>query len=112
MGEPKLPNAFADRSPEETKELLLSMYAAMSPERYAEQMRTDRETAVQYGQEKEREQHVCRLLASGMPVEEIAVVLCLRKEAVQVIEHNHAATTIPEYTKTLKERRKRRAAKV
>lgn len=103
-------SSFAERTPAETKEMLLSMYSAMSPERFAEQLRIDRDMAVNYGQEKEREELVCRLLASGMPAEEIAVVLCLRSGAVRLIEQNNAKTKIPKYEKKLKERRKRREA--
>ena len=66
------------------------------------------ELAQQNGMEKEREEIVCRLLASGMTVEEIVVVLCIRKETISIIEHNNNSIKIPEYAKKLKERRRRR----
>ena len=57
---------------------------------------------------KEREELVCRLLASGMPVDEISLILKIRKEEISEIEHNNAAVKIPEYAAKLKARRKGR----
>ncbi len=57
---------------------------------------------------KEREELVCRLLASGMPVDEISLILKIRKEEISEIEHNNAAIKIPEYAAKLKARRKGR----
>ena len=54
----------------------------------------------------ERTESVCRLLASGMSVDEVIVVLCLRRDEVEAIAYSNS-TKIAKYTKTLKERRKR-----
>lgn len=99
---------MTNKTPNDAKEVLLNLYAAMTPEQLTKHMRHERDTAMQHGRETEREELVCRLLASGMPVEEVAVVLCLRIEAVRVIRQNNAAILIPQYEKKLKERRKRR----
>lgn len=112
MNESELVKSMTDKTPSETKEMLLNLLAAMTPERFTEHMNNTREMAVKYGQEAEREELVCRLLASGMPVEEIAVLLCLRTDAVRIIQQNNAAILIPEYEKKLKERRKRRSENI
>jgi len=54
----------------------------------------------------ERTESVCRLLASGMSVEEVVVLLCLRRDEVDLIVHENGEK-IKKYTKTLKERKKR-----
>lgn len=54
----------------------------------------------------ERAESVCRLLASGMSVEEIVVVLCLRRDEVEAIAKSNGSK-ITKYAKTLKERKKR-----
>ena len=92
----------------ESKELYEKLLSNMSVERFNEHMNNIREQAIQTGRDKEREELVCRLLASGMPADEVAVVLSLRADAVRIIENNNAAILLPEYVKKLKERRKRR----
>ena len=101
-------NSVKDKTPSEVKKDYISLYSAMTPERFFEHINNQRDMAIIHGQEKEREEIVCRLLASGMSAEEIAVVLCIRAENVRIIESNNAAIKIPEYAKKLKERRKRR----
>lgn len=108
MNENNIFDAAAGKTQTEAKEILLNLFFSMTPERFSEHMENMREMARQSGQDNEREELVCRLLASGMPVEEISVVLCLRADAVRIIEQNNAATKIPDYTKKLNERRKRR----
>lgn len=54
----------------------------------------------------ERTESVCRLLASGMSMEEVVVILCLRRDEVERIVHENG-DKIAQYTKTLKERKKR-----
>jgi hypothetical protein len=71
-------------------------------------LETNERAARQSGQEREREEIVCRLLASDMPVEEISVILKIRKEEIQMIQSNNAAIKIPEYAKKLKARRRSR----
>ena len=96
------------KTPSEAKQQVMYLYSAMSTERFFKHMRNMEEMARQSGREKEQEETVCRLLASGMSVEEITVILCVRAETVRLIERNNAATAIPEYTKKLKERQRRR----
>jgi hypothetical protein len=57
---------------------------------------------------KEREELVCRLLASGIPVEELSLILKIRKDEITMIEQNNADEKIPEYAAKLKARRKGR----
>ncbi len=54
----------------------------------------------------ERTESVCRLLASGMSIEEVIVVLCLRRDEVEEIANSNG-DKINKYAKTLKERKKR-----
>ena len=101
-------NAVNAKTPSEVKAKIIDLFSSMPPDKFIEHMKDTRSMAMESGREREREEIVCRLLASGMTVEEIAVILCIRTEAVRIIEHNNATTTIPEYAKKLKERRKRR----
>lgn len=98
----------AGKMRDETRETYIKLLSVMTPERFVEHMKNTQDMAWRAGQEREREELVCRLLASGMPVEEISVVLCLRADAVRIIEQNNAAIKIPDYAKKLKNRRKRR----
>jgi hypothetical protein len=56
-----------------------------------------------------RNEMVCRLLASSMPIDEISLILKIRKEDIRLIEHENADKTIPGYAKALKARRAGRA---
>jgi len=64
--------------------------------------------AKQYAQENEREEVVCRLLASGMSVDEISLRLKIRADEIRIIESNNAKTAIPEYKRTYNARVKSR----
>ena len=54
----------------------------------------------------ERTESVCRLLASEMNIDEVVVLLCLRRDDVEAIKKNNNEK-IAKYAKTLKERQKR-----
>jgi DNA-binding NarL/FixJ family response regulator len=71
-------------------------------------LETNERLSRQSAQEKEREELVCRLLASGMPVDEVSLILKIRKEEISMIENNNAAVRIPDYAKKLAARRKSR----
>ena len=70
-------------------------------------LETTKRFAEQNAREDEREEIVCRLLASGMPVEEISLLLKIRVEEIQMIGRNNAKIKIPEYTRTFKARAKK-----
>ena len=72
---------------------------------------SDIQIATSNGREDEREELVCRLLASGMPVEEISIVINLSKREVDMIQKNNANNKIPAYEKKLKLRRERHLKK-
>lgn len=65
------------------------------------------DAGIDKGRELEQEEIVCRLLASGMPAEEISVVIKIRIEDVRIIEGNNSKV-IADYAKKLKARRKYR----
>ena len=80
------------------------------PKAFVERMlETNGRLARESAQEKEREEIVCRLIASGMGVEEISLRLKIRADEIRIIESNNAKTTIPEYSRTYKARVKSRA---
>jgi len=62
-----------------------------------------------HGQEAERREIVCRLLASGMPADEISVILELRVAEILEIETTYGDEKIPDYAIKLAARRKSRA---
>ena len=74
-------------------------------------LETNERLARQSAHEKEREEIVCRLLASDMTVDDISLILKIRADEIRIIESNNAKTTIPEYTRTYKARVKSRAKK-
>ena len=88
------------------------LYAAMPPERFVEHINNLLTTAKENGRDQEREEIVCRLLANGMTVDEIAVVLCVKKEFISIIEYNNSSVKIPDYAKKLSVRRRRRKTHV
>lgn len=71
-------------------------------------MDIEKRASQEYGKAQEREELVCRLLASDMPVEEISLILKIRVEEIRIIESNNARIKIPDYAKKLKARRKSR----
>ena len=101
-------NSMTEKTPSGAKDALLKLYSGMPPERLFEHTWNIQSVAQKSGQAREREEIVCRLLASDMTVEDIACILCIRAEAIRIIEHNNATTKIPKYAKSLKERRRRR----
>ena len=101
-------NSISGRTPSDAKETFLKLFSSMPPERLCEHIGNLQNMAQRNGQAKEREEMVCRLLASDMTVEDIASVLCIRADAIRIIESNNATIRIPEYAKSLKERRRRK----
>jgi len=98
----------SDRTPEETKKLFQETLAALPPEMFIRHIENMERMGYNSGSTKTKEEIVCRLLASGMTVQELAVILCVREAEIQDIENDYAKNKIPEYAKKLKERRKRR----
>jgi len=79
------------------------------PQALVERMvKTTEHLARQSAQEKEREEIVCRLLASGMAASEISLLLKIRADEIRIIESNNIKIKIPEYTRTYKARVKSR----
>ena len=79
------------------------------PRAFVEMMlKTNERLARESGQYNEREENVCRLLASGMSVDEISLLLKIRADEIRIIESNNAKGKIPEYTRTYKSRLKSR----
>lgn len=81
---------------------------AKFPKAFVEKMlETNTRVALEKGHRDEREELVCRLLASGMYIDEISVVLKIRAEEISQIEHANP-NIIADYAKKLKARRKSR----
>jgi len=79
------------------------------PRAFVEKMlETNERLARESERKKEREEIICRLLASGMPVDEISIVLKIRAEEIREIEDSNVRSKIPDYAKKLKARRKSR----
>lgn len=62
----------------------------------------------QSARNKEREEIICRLLASGMTDEGISLILKIHIDEIRMVESNNAKGKIPEYTRTYKARAKGR----
>lgn len=70
-------------------------------------LETNGRIASEQGHYDERNELVCRLLASRMSIDEISVILKIRVEDIAIIESNHVAKIL-DYEKKLKARRKSR----
>jgi len=98
-------------TPEEMKEKVLRLYSEMPPDRFFDHMRNTQFLEQRIGRENEREEIVCRLLASGMAAEEVATILSYRADIIRKIERNNSTRKIPEYEKKLRERQRRKNRK-
>jgi len=64
--------------------------------------------ATESGKNDEREEWICRLLASGMSEEDISLIRNIRIENIAPVKQSNARIKIPDYAKKLKARRKYR----
>ena len=71
-------------------------------------LETNARLAYENGREEEREELVCRLLASDMPIEEISLVLKVRVDEIRIIQGNNEKSKIPDYAKKFKARQRNR----
>jgi DNA-binding NarL/FixJ family response regulator len=79
------------------------------PKAFVEKMlETNKRHARQSAHDNEREENVCRLLASGISAEDISLVLKIRIDDIRRIESNNVKDKIPEYARTYKTRAKNR----
>ena len=79
------------------------------PQALVERMlKVNMHSARESGRNAEREELVCRLIASGMTVEEISLILKILVDEVRVIEKNNAKIKIPEYERAFKVRKRSR----
>ena len=97
-----------DKSPLEIQMLFQETLAALPPDVFRRHFENIERNAYKNGSDNMRDEIVCRLLASGMTVQEIALILCVREAEIQAVEHTYAENKIPEYAKKLKERQRRR----
>jgi DNA-binding NarL/FixJ family response regulator len=95
---------MTNKTPQQLKEEMMNFYSKMTPEKFFEHIISAQKMAEIHGKNMEQEEIVCRLLASGMSVDEISLILCVRKENIKLIERNNAKTKIPDYAKKLKTR--------
>ena len=85
------------------------LLSGLFPKAFVEKMlEANERLAKQSGHDNEREENVCRLLASGMPIDEISLILKIRTDEIRIIESNNVRVKIPEYARTYKARRKSR----
>ena len=100
-----------NETPEKMKEKVLLLYSEMPPDRFFDHMRNAQLFEQRLGRENEREEIICRLLASRMTADEIATILSYRIDIIRKIERDNSARKIPEYEKKLKERQRRKNRK-
>lgn len=84
--------------------------ASLPPDVIMRMLDTHARLAADDAQKKALDDAVCRLLASGMPVEEITTILCIKAEVV-VDAEKYNNDLIAKYAKQLKGRRQRAKAK-
>lgn len=78
------------------------------PKVFVEKMlETNSRSYLQKGHNDEREELVCRLLASDMAADEVSLILKIRVDDIRIIE-KHNGEKIKDYAKKLKARRKSR----
>jgi len=64
--------------------------------------------SIESGKDDEREEWICRLLASGMSAQDISLIRNIRIENITPVEQSNAKIKIPDYAKKLNSRRKYR----
>lgn len=70
-------------------------------------LQTNERLALEKGHKDEREENICRLLGSGMTVDEVSLILKIRVEEISDIERCNKERIV-DYGKKLKARRKSR----
>ena len=98
-----------DTMPKNLRDGIDLMMGDTLPKAFVEMMlKTNERLAKESGQNNEREENICRLLASGMSIDEISLILKIRADEIRIIEGNNAKNKIPEYIRTYKSRLKSR----
>jgi len=97
-----LVNTFSQYTPKELQQMLCGYLATLPPDEFERRHKHYDETLRNSGKEAMLQEVVCRLVAAGMPVEEIALVLSRRVDDVNACAND---ATVKKYAKTLKQRR-------
>lgn len=94
----------------EINSAFMQTLSTMTPKQYTDHILNIHNKAKKEGAEEERDEIICRLLASGMNTDEIATILGIKRNYVEDIEKFNAQNKILEYAKKLQARRRRESA--
>jgi DNA-binding CsgD family transcriptional regulator len=94
------------KAPDGTTISVAEKIASMPPDVIMRMLDTHARLAAEDAQTKAVDEAVCRLLADGMPADEIAMILCIKADIVANAQ-KHKNEIIAKYAKQLKGRRQR-----
>jgi len=101
-------NEFSSKPPQEQHKLMMDFLGNMPYDRYAQFKANEENTMREHARRNEREDIICRLIAAGMSVDDIALTLVEPIAAVQDIAERCRDRRIRDYTRTFKQRQKRK----
>ena len=83
------------------------LVSVLTPDMLTRMLRIEYDAGLERGTKQKETEIICRLLASGMPEDEVALILCIKAEVIgDVAKHNKEQ--IATYARQLKGRRQRR----
>jgi len=83
------------------------LISILTPDMLERMLRIQYDAGLMRGSTEKETEAICRLLASGMPEDEIAVILCIKADVVSAAA-KYNKENIAAYTKQLKGRQRRR----
>ena len=84
-----------------------TLISTLTPDMLERMLRIQYDAGLNFGTKEKETEIICRLLASGMPEDEIAVILCVKADVISDAAKYNSAK-IAKYAKQLKGRRQRR----
>ena len=85
------------------------LISALTPDMLNRMLQIERDLGLKCGAEQKETEMICRLLASGMPEDEVALILCIKAAMVSDIAKAQKEQ-IATYAKQLKGRQRRKYA--
>jgi hypothetical protein len=101
-------NDLASLPPQEAHKMMMDFFAAMPYERFAMTRDHWENTLTKNARQEERKEIICRLVAAGMSVDDIALAIVEPIAEVQAVVDLYSDKKILGYKKTFKQRQKRK----
>jgi len=99
---------FNSKPPQEQHKMMMDFFGNMPYESFNHQREHYEKTMRDRARDDERKEVICRLIAAGMSVDDIALAMAWRVKEVQAIADSYQDRKIPEFVKSFKQRQKRK----